>query len=196
MSVSDSVIQSLKQHIETQKLKHEDRILEEETFKNAHIQCILNSLSAQQQGPLLERFCIQKQNFTKNNSSDCIGDCSKDGNHYEIKCSLGGRLHNRFNFVQIRPFQKVSHQILTAYHLTEFNVHEAGELYVFDIPKEAMQSLIVRQGSYAHGTKKKNGEITIDDLLLETNQKEQAIRTTIGDSCWEALQEFRELTYN
>ena len=70
---------------------HQERILQEKTLKDAHIYCILNNLSSQEFGPLLEKYIRHHHDFKKISSSECIGDCSKNGFNVEIKVSLGGK---------------------------------------------------------------------------------------------------------
>jgi hypothetical protein len=127
----------------------------------------------------------------KNKAEECTGDCSKDGKNSEVKVSLGGATHTKFNFVQIRPSHDCDTYILTAYHLSLENVAAEGELYVFQVPKSDMKTLVVTYGGYAHGTIKEHGKITMDSLDDEKSIKEYAIRPTIHDDCWKALLAFR-----
>lgn len=159
----------------------------ESTLKSAHVYCVLHNLSAQQYGPLLERFLRTKFNYIKNKAEDCTGDCSKDGKNSEVKVSLGGASHTKFNYVQIRPSHDCDTYLLTAYHLSAENVDTEGELYVFKVPKEEMKTFVVSYGGYAHGTVKKLGPITPDSL----QDNEYAIRPILGDKCWNALLPFR-----
>jgi hypothetical protein len=184
-------IQKLKEHLATSSTNHSKEILKEQTLKDAHLYCVVNNVSAQQYGPLLEKYIRIKNNFTKNSASQCNGDCSKDEKNAEIKASLGGAKHNKFNWVQLRVSHNVQYYILTACHLTNANVETAGELYVFSVPKDDMIALIQLHGSYAHGTNKEHGSITIADLKNETNMKEYCLRPTFGDKCWQGMQKFR-----
>ena len=164
-----------------------DSIMNEPTLKDAHIYCIVNNISAQQYGPLLEKYIRTKFNYIKNNAKDCIGDCSKYNKNIEIKVSLGGRTHTKFNFVQIRPSQRCDY-ILTAYHLSYQNIEDEGELYIFKIPHTEIKNLIVSYGGYAHGTIKENGAISYDAF---NENKEYAFRPIYNDVCWNALNIFR-----
>lgn len=47
------------------------------TLKEAHSYSIINGLSAQKYGPLLEMFILQKYKYSKNKATHCNGDCSK-----------------------------------------------------------------------------------------------------------------------
>jgi hypothetical protein len=184
-------INRLKEHIMISSVKHEDQIMKEETLKGAHIYCIYYKISAQQFGPLLERFIQAKFNYIKNKAEDCTGDCSKDGKNFEVKVSLGGAKNSKFNFVQIRPSHDCDLYILTAYHLCQENVESEGELYIFKVPKNEIKNLIVSYGGYAHGTIKEHGIITADSFSEEKSIKEYALRPTINDKCWKALLPFR-----
>jgi len=167
---------------------HALEIMKEPTLKDAHIFCLLHNIPSQQYGTLLEKYIIAKSNYKKNKSADCAGDCATGLGNKEIKASLGGARHNKFNYVQIRLSHDTVSYILTAYHLTPENVGDEGELYVFDVPKEALKDIIVAHGGYAHGTIKENGNIT-SETMDET--KEYAIRPTFGSECWKKLTEFR-----
>jgi hypothetical protein len=184
-------IKKLEEHLLSSKNLHEIQILKEQTLKDAHIYCVIHSISSQQYGPLLEKYIRTKFNYDKNKSSDCIGDCSKDNKNVEIKVSLGGKKHNKFNFVQIRPSHDCDIYILTAYNLSLDNLHNEGELYIFKIPKKDLKNIIVLYGGYAHGTIKEYGKISIDTINHKNNNKEYAIRPSIGSNCWKELLQFR-----
>jgi len=184
-------IGKLTEHLCRSTTNHEQEILKEITLKNAHIYCVINSVSAQQYGPLLEKYIRIKNKFVKNTASDCNGDCSKNNKNAEVKASLGGAKHNKFNWVQLRVSHDIQYYILTAYHLSSKNVEIGGDLYVFSIPKDDMIPLITKYGGYAHGTNKEHGAITIADLKDEKNKKEYAMRPSYGDKCWLDIMKFR-----
>lgn len=184
-------IQKLMEHLTLAKVKHEDEVLKLATLKEAHTYCVMNNVSPHQYGPLLERFIQVKFKYIKNNAKACSGDISKDGKNVEIKVSLGGVTHAKFNFVQIRLSHLCDSYILTAYHLCEENVESEGELYIFRVTKSDIKNMVVSYGGYAHGTIKEHGKITIDSLNDEKNTKEYALRPTINDDCWDALMPFR-----
>jgi hypothetical protein len=184
-------VRRLKEHLVSIKIKHKDEIMKLSTLKEAHVYCIIHNVSAQQYGPLLEKYIRTKYQYDKNKAEDCTGDCSKDGTNLEIKVSLGGAEHKKFNFVQIRPSHDCGIYILTAYHVSFDNVDEEGELYVFKVPKENLMELIASYGGYAHGTIKEHGEITSDSLTVNKNTKEYALRPTIEDECWKTLMQYR-----
>jgi hypothetical protein len=184
-------IQKLKEHLDRSKMNHNEEILKEQSLKNAHIYCVLNGISAQHYGPLIEKYIREKNNFTKNTAADCNGDCSKDNKNAEVKVSLGGAKHNKFNWVQLRLSHNIHYYILTAYHLMNTNVEIGGELYVFNVPKESMIALIAKHGGYAHGTLNEHGAITLADLNVCGNKKEYALRPSYGDKCWSDILKFR-----
>lgn len=184
-------IKKLKDRIAMSKLTHENTLMSLSSLKEAHAYCVIHNISSQTFGPWLERFIQEKFGYTKNKAKDCSGDCSKNGENSEIKVSLGGSTHIKFNFVQIRPSHNCHNYILTAYHLSLENVEEEGELYIFKIPKDDMKVLVVSHGKYAHGTNKEHGLITIESLNDNENKKEYALRATIHDNCWNALLPFR-----
>jgi hypothetical protein len=180
-------IQRLKNHLALYNINHEKQVMKLPSLKEANIYCVIHGVSSHQYGPLLEKYIRTKFNYIKNKAEDCTGDCSKDGKNSEVKVSLGGATHSKFNFVQIRPSHDCDAYILTAYHLSSENVEAEGELYVFKIPKEDIKKIVVSYGGYAHGTIKKHGLITIESLNDENNIKEYAIRPTINSECWKAL---------
>ena len=184
-------INRLKEHLTLSNVKHENQIMKLTTLKEAHTYCVIHGISAQQYGPLLERFIQTKFNYIKNKAENCNGDCSKNGKNSEIKVSLGGATHTKFNFVQIRPFHDCDTYILTSYHLTPENVETEGELYIFKVPKTEIKKIIILYGGYAHGTIKEHGKITIDSLNDNTSTKEYALRPTINDDCWKSLLPFK-----
>lgn len=184
-------VKRLREHLVLSKVNHEDQVMKLGTLKEAHTYCVINSVSAQQYGPLLERFIRIKFNYIKNKAEECTGDCSKDGKNSEVKVSLGGATHTRFNFVQIRPSHDCETYILTAYNLSSENVESEGELYIFKVPKEEIKKIVVSFGGYAHGTIKEHGKITNESLNDEKSIKEYALRPTINDACWKALMPFK-----
>jgi len=184
-------VKRLEEHLAISKVKHEDQIMNLATLKEANTYCVICGVSAQQYGPLLEKFIRTKFNYSKNNAKDCTGDLSKEGKNSEVKVSLGGAMHKKFNFVQIRPSHDCDTYILTAYHLSLENIETEGELYIFKVPKSDIKNLVVSYGDYAHGTIKEHGIITQDSINDELYCKEYSIRPTINDECWNALLEFR-----
>jgi len=184
-------VNKLKEHLAYATVKHETRIMQLSTLKDAHVYCVIYGVSAQQYGPLLERFIRIKFNYVKNSANECTGDCSKNGMNSEVKVSVGGSTHAKFNFVQLRPAHDCDNYILTAYHLCNDNVDDEGELYIFKISKDAIKKLIVSHGSYAHGTIKEHGIITNDSIDNNYVIKEYALRPSINDECWKAMIPYR-----
>jgi hypothetical protein len=190
-NINPERIEKLKELLACSSINHEPEIMKELTLKNAHIYCVINSISAQRYGPLLENYIRVKNKFVKNNASECNGDCSKDSKNVEVKTSLGGSKHNKFNWVQLRVSHNIQYYILTAYHVISENVENGGELYVFSVPKEDMLPLIANYGGYAHGTLNVHGAITLADLKDEKNEKEYALRPSYASECWLDIMKFR-----
>lgn len=188
-------IQKLRDRLTLSTINHDSNIMTLNTLKDAHIYCAIHNVSSQQYGTLIEKYIRTKFDYVKNSAKDCAGDCSKDGKNAEIKVSLGGASHKKYNYVQIRPFHDCDNYIFTAYHLSFENVEFEGELYVFQVPKEEIKTLILAYGGYAHGTIKEHGKMTFDSLNDETNTIEYALRPCINDKCWNALLPFRISEY-
>jgi hypothetical protein len=169
---------------------HVDIIMELPTLKDAHIYCKYNNLSGQFTGPILEKYIKIKYKMIKNNASSCIGDLKYNETNIEIKISNGGKANNKFNYVQLRMNHNCNY-ILTAYYINYTNLDNLGELYIFQLNKEEIKQLIIQYGNYAHGTIKKLGKITIEDLNEVDNKKEYSLRPKYGDKCWIELLQFR-----
>jgi hypothetical protein len=184
-------VKRLREHLALSEVHHEEEVMKLATLKEAHTYCVIHGVSAQKYGPLLERFIRTKFNYIKNKATECTGDCSKDGKNSEVKVSLGGASHTKFNFVQIRPSHDCETYILTAYNLSSDNVESEGELYIFKVPKEDIKKIVVSFGGYAHGTIKEHSKITIESLNDKKSTKEYALRPTINDACWKALMPFK-----
>lgn len=181
----ENYVERLKSHLSMSKINHEKIILEQKSLKEAHVYAVINKISSQKYGTFLEKYIRKRFNYQKNKAADCTGDATKNDENTEIKVSLGGTTHSKFNFVQIRPNHNCDFYLLTAYHLCDGNVEEMGELYIFKIPSEDIKKIVVSFGGYAHGTVKKHGPITSESIL--ESSKEYAIRPTFNDNCWKAL---------
>lgn len=180
----------LKRILDLSKINHKSQILSQQTLKDAHIYCKLHSLSGQLTGPLIETYIRDKYQMKKNNAASCNGDVYHNNRNIEIKVSIGGQINNKFNYVQIRMDHDCDY-LFTAYYLDYSNVEELGELYIFKMKKEDIQDVVLNHGGYAHGTVKKLGEITLEDLLDCNNKKEYCLRPKYGDKCWKSLLRFR-----
>jgi hypothetical protein len=192
--IRQQINEQLRKILDNSKKNHKEEIVKQSTLKYAHIYCKTHQLSGQSSGPLIEYYMINKYHMIKNKASECIGDCSKNGQNIEIKISLGGdKTHSEFNYVQIRFNHDIDIYLLTAYYVNEDNIDNNGELYIFSVDKNSMRNIIYQFGQYAHGTKKKLGEITMNDLedITNTNTKEYCIRPKYGDECWNTLLQFR-----
>jgi hypothetical protein len=183
-------IKRLKEHLFLSRMKHDTHIMKQRTLKDAHTYCVVHNVSSQQYGPILEKYIRTKFKYIKNKAKDCSGDCSKNGRNSEVKVSIGGSTHTKFNFVQIRPSHDCETYILTAYHLSQENVNREGRLYIFKVPKKQIKKMIVLYGGYAHGTIKEHGIITMESLNDDSIVKEYALRPIINDNCWKELMLF------
>jgi hypothetical protein len=173
------------------KCDHKKEINKEPHLKDAHMYCKINQLPGQVSGLLIENYIKHKYTMVKNKPELCIGDLrGNNQTNIEIKVSIGGKDNNRFNYVQLR-MNHICEYILTAYYVNETNIDSLGELFIFRLKKDDIKSFILKYGSYAHGTKKKLGPITQEDLDDTANNKEYAIRPTFKDKCWQELLEFR-----
>ena len=128
--------------------------------------------------------------MVKNNPRLCIGDLYYKQTNIEIKFSNGGKENNKFNYVQLRMNHNCGY-VLTAYYINYDNIESDGELFIFKLDKIDMKKMIFKYGYYAHGTIKKLGIITEEELENPTNNKEYAIRPKYGDKCWYELLKFR-----
>lgn len=179
----------LQKILEDSKIDHKKEILKIDSLKKAHIYCKILKMSGQKTGPLLEHYIKHKNNMTKNDASDCIGDLHCNKKNYEIKASLGGQDNNKFNFVQLRMDHKCSY-IFTAYYIDKFNLKHNGKLYIFQLEKEDIKELLIKYGTYAHGTNGSLGNITREELDRRINTKEYALRPKYDDKCWKDLLRF------
>jgi hypothetical protein len=184
----DSITDRLRALVIKAKVNHAAKILTQPDLKAACIYCKLNEdIKPQSYGGLIENYIITTYGVTKNNADSCTGDiCIGDQQNYEIKVSLGGKEHSKFNFVQLR-MNHVCDYILIAYYLSATNIDSNGELFVFKLTKTELKPLIIKYGGLAHGTKAKKGNITPESLDILTNENEYALRPKYGDACWKEL---------
>ena len=95
-------ISILRNRLLSKAIKHKVEIRKCENLKDAHVYCVIHNIISQSFGPLLQYYIISTQNFTKNEAKDRNGDCSKDGENFEIKASLGGKNFDQFNYVNLK----------------------------------------------------------------------------------------------
>jgi hypothetical protein len=141
-------------------------------------------------GPILEKYIKIKYKMEKINSSSCNGDLKCKKYNFEIKTSNGGKENDKFNFIQIRMNHNCDY-ILSAYYLDYKNLYDFGELFIFRLTKEDMKKLLLKYGSYAHGTFAKLGKIEMKDLDNNNNSKEYSLRPKYNSKCWNELLAFR-----
>lgn len=175
-----------------QKKEFIKKLQECESLKCACLLCVVEQTPPCTYGVHLENIICKLGKYEKLNASIAVGDLKKNNKNYEVKISLGGVSRNKFNFVQIRPIHACEY-ILVSYYLNKENAYtdDPGELYIFSVAANKMKDILLKHGSYAHGTKDKLGVITRDDLVSPNNDKEYAIRPAYGSELWNELQEFR-----
>lgn len=183
MSV-DEIINKLNDilHINN-KNDYKKEIIKQKTIKDAHIYCKINKLNGQTFGCLIEYYMINKFSMKKVKSSLQLGDAEKNNLYYEIKTSLGGKFHNKFNYVQIRLNHKIDYYIFLAYYIDKNNVNNCGELFIFKLNKYQVKEVVYKHGTLAHGTKNENKD--------ENLYKEFAIRLTYNSKLWNILLDYR-----
>lgn len=179
----------LKQILLEGSIEHKTKILSCKDIKETHVYCKIHRIPSQSYGSLIENYMISKYGYSKNSASNCNGDLTKGDETYELKVSMGGKTFDKFNFVQIRPTHSCDFYILTAYYLTESNVNDEGELYIFRLNKHNMIELLKKHGQYAHGTIKEYG--SKNQVDYSTTKIEFAVRTKINDKCWNYLLSYR-----
>jgi hypothetical protein len=188
--MSNNYQELLKECLYKSNICHKTEILNFECIKRAHMYCKINALSGPITGPLIEYYIQNKYNLSKINASLCSGDFIYQNKNVELKVSLGGVQHNKFNYVQIRLNHSCDY-LLTAYYIHTTNIEHLGELFMFYLSKENIKELLVKYGSYAHGTVVKLGKITQQSLDDPDNNKEYCIRPKYGDNCWNEMLKYR-----
>jgi len=130
--------------------------------KNLTEICILARNYLSPQSTDLETIC---KKYLKIDSpiDETSGDGHKNGKNYEIKISIHAK-KSKLNFVQIRPDHNIDFYIFIGYNMYDNNDKKIGKAYIFKIPSNIVYELIVLYGGYAHGTIKKLGEITINNI--------------------------------
>lgn len=159
------------------------------TQKNLREQVILTKyyrLSSQSWSPMFERELKKRLNIGPK-----INEISGDGQYnvsketVEIKVSLGCGIHC-LNFVQLRPDHNCNKYLLMGYNINEGDL---GRVYIFEIPHDKIVDMILSYGNYAHGTIKKQGKITLENM--KKNMYEYALRVDLlkkkGKKIWNEL---------
>ena len=132
--------------------------------------CILARNFLKPQSTIMERI-IKTDLDIKNAINNTSGNGIKNNIKYEIKISIFAK-KSKFNFVQIRPDHDIDFYILICYDLYK---NKLGQAYILKIPEKVIFNFIVQYGSYAHGTYKKLGKITMNNL--KGRNCEYALRT-------------------
>lgn len=72
----------LEAYLSRSQKNHKNEILRLQTLKEACIYFVINNISPQRYGYyLIELFIREKFHYIKNKSTDCNGDCKKDGHN-------------------------------------------------------------------------------------------------------------------
>lgn len=162
--MSSDLSEDLSEIVKQMKLrdaKDKKKILEKiKNQKNLTGKCILSRRYLSPQSTDLETIC-KKDLDIDNALNSTSGDGHKNGVNYEIKTSIHAE-KSKINFVQIRPDHDIHYYILIAYNMYENDT--IGNAHIFKIPSHIVHDLIVRFGGYAHGTCKKLGKITSDNI--------------------------------
>lgn len=140
------------------------------------IEVYLETVTAQSYGPKMENFHRQFHNYEKVGPSLDRGDYKTPEGHYgEHKFSYAHeRGGYKYNFVQIRPWQKLEFETLVVYC-------QGRGFFVFKVPHATVLKLVEKYGGLAHGTIKTN----------KNEKKEYALRGTVDDSLWGELMKHR-----
>ena len=188
VSNNSEISYDFKNMVDTIKESH-DRKKEISLRRNLLEQVILTKhyrLSSQSWSPMFERELKKRLNIGPK-----IDEISGDGQYndsketVEIKVSLGCEKHC-LNFVQIRPHHNCDKYLLMGYNIYEGDL---GRVYIFEIPHEKIVDMILNYGDYAHGTIKKQGEITLENM--QKNMYEYSLRVNLlndkGKKIWNEL---------
>lgn len=153
----DILLQSLKLKDEQSSQGIVDKIQDETCITK---KCILARNYLQPQSTVMEKV-VMKDLLLNKPKDEVSGDATKNEINYEIKFS-GHAKRCKFNFVQIRPHHKIDYYILIGYNM--YHSDPLGKTFVFKVPSEIMYEWVVKHGGYAHGTCKKLGDITIENM--------------------------------
>jgi hypothetical protein len=126
----------------------------------------------QSYGARAEKLYCKENSFAKVPSKRDRGDFKTPEEKYgEYKFSYAkpGKSY-RYNFVQIRPWQKIDGYVFEVYS-------DLFGLTTINLSKKSVNVLVKKYGGLAHGTKETNTNI----------KKEYALRGTIGDELWDEM---------
>ena len=152
------------------------RICYNNKLPDEYVEKYLELTIPQSYGPQLEKLCISDLGAKKIPSKLDRGDFLLNDKYFEHKFTYANQEHsektsrNKYNFVQIRPWQKIAGYVFEIYNQKEGFVR-------FVLSKSNVDNLLDKYGSLAHGTKESNNNV----------KKERAIRGKIGDNCWNEM---------
>ena len=162
---------------------------------NLTYQCIMMREYLSPQSTYMEKI-VKKYLHLEDCKDVNTGDGCKNNFNYEIKVSVHSK-NSKFNFVQIRPDHKIDFYILIGYNIHYDN--DIGRAYIFKVPSDDINNLILEFGSYAHGSKEILGNITKENL--KGRNCEYALRCNPNSKkgnnfkLWNRLLEY-EIEYN
>lgn len=134
--------------------------------------CILakHSLASPSHGTAVENWLIEYYDSKRILSSEKKGDL-KFHNQYnvEVKSSIS-KDGKKFNYVQLRPTHQIDFYLMPSYDMLNDN------LFIFFVHQSEMKKMILKYGSYAHGTKEEKGLISEN---IDNQDVEFAIRPKI-----------------
>jgi hypothetical protein len=166
---------------------HEKAIFKEPSIKAACAYCVLNRLSTQLYGNLIERYIENKFGYT------CVadvGDCRAKVGNIEIKTSFGGnKLGRSWTFSGIRPRKRMGTFILVAYRLTKKNANKLGHVFIFKLNRRQMIRFLLKFGHYSRESVKKNGPI--NHKSVAGGRHAYGLRVSFGSKKWKALLPYR-----
>lgn len=177
------------------KTKSKDYIINKiQNSKDLLTKCVLAREYLSPQSTIIEKI-VKKDLKILDALDEISGDGIKNNIKYEIKISL----HDKkccFNFVQIRPHHDIDYYILIGLNLFEDNF---GKAYILKVPTKIIIELIIKYGGYAHGTIRKNGKITLENINKnKIKGYEYALRPNINASkntkkqiLWKELEQFQ-----
>ena len=148
------------------------------------IRALYNGMTAQSYGAAVEQKIIDGMGWTKDKSKTAGDALTPKGDRIEIKFSVAN-ITGGTNYVQLRPHYTANKYLLVYYY------PEEDRMEPFLLSKEDTIECILKYGGYAHGSIKKQGEITAENL--SNNEYEYAIRPNIleniGDECLAFMRE-------
>ncbi len=159
-------------------------------------------------GNLIEKR-VKLQFGLNNKPLNSFGDAELNGSGVEIKTSFSSNEQGVFGLRQIRFGKNIKYYALVNYDkgnrknlnsltLVDFDdsINSIDSLSMFCVPANVMKSLIVKYGTYTHGTVNDNGPITEDTINANNYEysltySKYAPSTSNTGNIWSFLQKFK-----